>query len=105
MTIQVFICHAQRTVDIKDIIRSKWRNSEFAFLWAFHTTVGDEKSPDESIHLAAAIQFSGFRSVIDTMWSVDDEVARRLCLFFTTSWSMIRGDWTAHGLGWRCTRL
>ncbi|KAG2361893.1 hypothetical protein BDR07DRAFT_1091156 [Suillus spraguei] len=47
---------------IKDIIRSNWRNSEFAFLSAFHTTVGDEKSPDESIHLAAAMQFSGFCS-------------------------------------------
>ncbi|KAG2354048.1 hypothetical protein BDR07DRAFT_1614503 [Suillus spraguei] len=47
---------------IKDIFRSNWRNSEFAFLSAFHTTVGDEKSPDESIHLAAAMQFSGFCS-------------------------------------------
>ncbi|KAG1824850.1 uncharacterized protein BJ212DRAFT_1322787 [Suillus subaureus] len=46
-----------------DIIRSNWENPEFAFLSACHTTVGDEKSPDESIHLAAAMQFSGFRSV------------------------------------------
>ncbi|KAG2751767.1 hypothetical protein P692DRAFT_201786700 [Suillus brevipes Sb2] len=60
---------------IKDIIRSDWQNPEFAFLSACHTTVGDEKSPDESIHLAAAMQFSGFRSVIGSMWSVDDEVA------------------------------
>ncbi|KAG2033260.1 CHAT domain-containing protein [Suillus americanus] len=63
---------------IKDIIRSNWQNPEFAFLSACHTTVGDEKSPDESIHLAAAMQFSGFRSVIGSMWSVDDEVARQV---------------------------
>ncbi|KAG2738928.1 hypothetical protein P692DRAFT_20841654, partial [Suillus brevipes Sb2] len=58
---------------IKDIIRSNWQNPEFAFLSACHTTVGDKKSPDESIHLAAAMQFSGFRSVVGSMWSVDDE--------------------------------
>ncbi|KAG1824807.1 CHAT domain-containing protein [Suillus subaureus] len=76
---------------IKDIIRSNWQHPEFAFLSACHTTVGGETSPDESIHLAAAMQFSGFRSVIGSMWSVDDEVARQ-------------GDWTARGLRWHCTR-
>jgi hypothetical protein len=64
---------------IKDIIRSNWRNLEFAFLSACHTTVGDEKSPDESIHLAAAMQF---RSVIGSMWSVDDEVAQEVVSAF-----------------------
>ncbi|KAG1875785.1 TPR-like protein [Suillus subluteus] len=67
---------------IKDIIRSNWENSEFAFLSACHTTVGDEKNPDESIHLAAAMQFCGFRSVIGSMWSVDDEVARQVVSAF-----------------------
>jgi len=60
---------------IRDVIRSRWQNPEFAFLSACHTTVGDKTSPDEEIHLAAAMQFSGFRSVIGSMWSVDDEVA------------------------------
>ncbi|KAG2131138.1 TPR-like protein [Suillus cothurnatus] len=55
---------------------------QFAFLSACHTTVGDEKSPDESIHLAAAMQFSGFRSVIGSMWSVDDDVARQVVSAF-----------------------
>ncbi|KAG1748187.1 CHAT domain-containing protein [Suillus lakei] len=67
---------------IKDIIRSNWQNPEFAFLSACHTTVGDEKSPDESIHLAAAMQFSGFRSVIGSMWSVDDTVAQQVVSAF-----------------------
>ncbi|KAG1854580.1 CHAT domain-containing protein [Suillus subluteus] len=66
---------------IRDIIRSNWQNLEFAFLSTCHT-VGDEKSPDESIHLAAAMQFSGFRSVIGSMWSVDDEVARQVVSAF-----------------------
>ncbi|KAG1805922.1 TPR-like protein [Suillus variegatus] len=67
---------------IKDIIRSNWQNPQFAFLSACQITVGDEKSPDESIHLAAAMQFCGFRSVIGSMWSVDDEVARQVVSAF-----------------------
>jgi len=67
---------------IKDIIRSNWQNPEFAFLSACHTTVGDENSPDESIHLAAAMQFSGFHSVIGSMWSIDDDVARQVVSTF-----------------------
>ncbi|KAG2130228.1 CHAT domain-containing protein [Suillus clintonianus] len=67
---------------IKDIIRSRLQNPEFAFLSACHTTVGDESSPDEAINLAAAMQFSGFRSVIGSMWSVDDEVARQVVTAF-----------------------
>ncbi|KAG2113266.1 CHAT domain-containing protein [Suillus cothurnatus] len=67
---------------IKDIIRSNWQNPEFAFLSACHTTMGDENSPDESIHLAAAMQFSGFHSVIGSMWSVNDDVARQVVSTF-----------------------
>jgi hypothetical protein len=37
---------------IKDIMRSRGQNPEFAFLSACHTTVGDESSPDEATHLA-----------------------------------------------------
>jgi CHAT domain-containing protein len=67
---------------IREIIRSRWQNPEFAFLSACHTTVGDKTSPDEAIHLAAAMQFSGFRSVIGSMWSVDDEAARQVVSAF-----------------------
>ncbi|KAJ8579563.1 hypothetical protein M405DRAFT_895140 [Rhizopogon salebrosus TDB-379] len=38
--------------------------------------------PDESIHLAAAMQFSGFRSVIGSMWSVDDKVVGQIVSAF-----------------------
>ena len=67
---------------IRDIIRTHWQNPEFAFLSACHTTVGDELSPDEAIHLAAAMQFSGFRSVIGSMWSVDDDVVGQIVSIF-----------------------
>ncbi|KAG1725327.1 CHAT domain-containing protein [Suillus lakei] len=48
--------------------------SEFAFLSACHTAAGDRTAPDEAVHLAAAMQFAGFRGVVGTMWAVDDAV-------------------------------
>ncbi|KAG1793810.1 CHAT domain-containing protein [Suillus variegatus] len=49
--------------------------AEFAFLSACHTTIGNEETPNEVIHLAAGLQFSGFKSIIGTLWEVDDSVA------------------------------
>ena len=57
---------------IQRIIQCEPQDPQFAYLSACHTTVGDEESPDEVIHLASAIQFAGFRSVIGTMWAVDE---------------------------------
>jgi CHAT domain-containing protein len=67
---------------IKDIVRSDRQDQEFAFLSACHATAGDENSPAESIHLAAAMQFSGFRSVVGSMWSVNDDVAHQVAYTF-----------------------
>ncbi|KAG1900928.1 CHAT domain-containing protein [Suillus fuscotomentosus] len=63
---------------LSDIIQAEPENPEFAFLSACHTAVGDKKAPDEVIHLAAGMQFSGFRGVIGTMWAVDDNTARHM---------------------------
>ncbi|KAG1897223.1 CHAT domain-containing protein [Suillus fuscotomentosus] len=52
--------------------------AEFAFLSACHTAVGDEETPDKVIHLAAGLQFSGFKSIIGTLWEVDDSVAKHI---------------------------
>ena len=57
---------------VENIMQYDLQNAQFTYLSACHTTVGDEESPDEVIHLAAAMQFAGFRSVIGTMWAVDD---------------------------------
>ena len=67
---------------IERIIRCDLENPEFAYLSACHTTVGDEESPDQVIHLAAAMQFSGFRSVIGTMWAVDDGYTNQITSTF-----------------------
>ena len=57
---------------IQRIIGCDFKNPEFAYLSACHTTVGDEESLDEVIHLASVMQFAGFHSVIGTMWAVGD---------------------------------
>jgi CHAT domain-containing protein/tetratricopeptide (TPR) repeat protein len=67
---------------IQRIIGCDFKNPEFAYLSACHTTVGDEESPDEVIHLASAMPFVGFRSVIGTMWAVDDGETNKITSTF-----------------------
>ncbi|KAG1793385.1 CHAT domain-containing protein, partial [Suillus subaureus] len=61
-----------------DIMENDTPHAEFASLSACHTAVGDEETPDEVIHLAAGLQFSGFKSVIGTLWVVDDAVVKHV---------------------------
>jgi CHAT domain-containing protein len=61
-----------------DIMDKNIPHAEFAFLSACHTAVGDKETPDEVIHLAAGLQFSGFKSVVGTLWEVDDAVAKHV---------------------------
>ncbi|KAG1830288.1 CHAT domain-containing protein [Suillus subalutaceus] len=65
-----------------DIMEKHIPHAEFAFLSACHTAVGDKETPDEVIHLAAGLQFSGFKSVIGTLWEVDDAVAKHVVKAF-----------------------
>ncbi|KAF8436580.1 hypothetical protein L210DRAFT_3647893 [Boletus edulis BED1] len=71
---------------IQQIIGCDLENPEFAYLSACHTTVGDEDSPDEVIHLASAMQFVGFRSVIGMMWAVDEAEMNKITSTFTSIW-------------------
>jgi CHAT domain-containing protein len=55
------------------IVRSQLPAAEFAFLAACHTAELTEGSfSDEGLHLAAAMQYCGFRSVVGTMWAMAD---------------------------------
>ncbi|KIJ34776.1 hypothetical protein M422DRAFT_181687 [Sphaerobolus stellatus SS14] len=67
---------------LTEIIKANLPSAEFAFLSACHTAVPDEWTPDEMIHLAAGMQFSGFRGVIGTMWAVDDSVVKYMVTAF-----------------------
>ncbi|KAG1759627.1 CHAT domain-containing protein [Suillus occidentalis] len=65
-------------VTLLDIMERDIPRAEFAFLSACHTAVGDKKTPDEVVHLAAGLQFAGFKSVVGTLWEVDDSVAKHV---------------------------
>ncbi|CAE6478803.1 unnamed protein product [Rhizoctonia solani] len=63
------------TLDLASINRRSFKNKGLAFLSACQTARGDEKLPDEAVHLASGMLMAGYPSVIATMWSVSDQDA------------------------------
>ncbi|KAG8738820.1 hypothetical protein FRC11_001119, partial [Ceratobasidium sp. 423] len=63
------------TLDLATISRRSFKNKGLAFLSACQTATGDEKLPDEAIHLASGMLMAGYPSVIATMWSIKDSDA------------------------------
>ncbi|KAJ1305468.1 hypothetical protein OPQ81_000476 [Rhizoctonia solani] len=63
------------TLDLASINRRSFKNKGLAYLSACQTAKGDEKLPDEAIHLASGMLMAGYTSVIATMWSVMDDDA------------------------------
>jgi CHAT domain-containing protein len=61
---------------------------EFAYLSGCKTALGGADLPDEAITLAAALQYTGFRHVIATLWSVGDEHAAQVA---TDVYTMLAG--------------
>ncbi|KAI9458193.1 CHAT domain-containing protein [Lactarius psammicola] len=87
-----FELYGDGRLTLLEIVRSHLPTAEFAFLSACHTAEVTEGSVvDEVLHLAAAVQYCGFRSVVGTMWAMVDEDGRDLAehfykaLFSTTS--------------------
>ncbi|TDL18329.1 hypothetical protein BD410DRAFT_775091 [Rickenella mellea] len=57
------------------IIQKHITHAEFVFLSACQTATGDERRPEEAIHLAAGMLVAGFKGVIGTTWSIRDNDA------------------------------
>ncbi|KAF9456412.1 TPR-like protein [Collybia nuda] len=69
-----FQLYNKEHLTVLDLAMAKLPNAEFAFLSACHSAAGNiHGTPDESIHLAGAMQFSGFRSVVGTLWAMTDD--------------------------------
>ncbi|THH12051.1 hypothetical protein EW146_g7828, partial [Bondarzewia mesenterica] len=58
---------------VSRIMQQPMPNASLAFLSACQTAMGDDKLPDEAMHLAATLLFAGFRGTVATMWSIYDE--------------------------------
>jgi CHAT domain-containing protein len=65
-------------LSVADLAGMRLRHADLAFLSACETAAGSPKLPDESIHLAAAIQLLGFRHVIATLWTIQDAPGARI---------------------------
>jgi CHAT domain-containing protein len=53
---------------IQDVMELNLPHAVLAYLSACETAKGDERAPDQAVHLAASMLFCGFRSVVGTMW-------------------------------------
>ncbi|KIM73085.1 hypothetical protein PILCRDRAFT_15531 [Piloderma croceum F 1598] len=65
-------------LELGEIASKRLSNGQFAFLSACQAASGKKDLPGEAMHLAAGIQFSGFSSVIATMWRIRDEDAPKV---------------------------
>ncbi|TFY59657.1 hypothetical protein EVG20_g7702 [Dentipellis fragilis] len=65
-------CLKDGMLELSAIMEKSLQHAELAFLSACQTATGDEKRPDEGIHLAAGMLLAGYRSVLGTMWSIKD---------------------------------
>ncbi|KAH9059790.1 CHAT domain-containing protein [Lactarius vividus] len=86
-----FKLHGDSRLTLLDIVRSRLPDAEFAFLSCCHTAeITEESIADEALHLAAAMQYCGFRSVVGTMWEMADTDGRDLAKGFYKS--LLSGD-------------
>ncbi|KAN0134179.1 CHAT domain containing protein [Lactarius tabidus] len=68
-----FKLHEGSRLTLLDIVRSRLPDAEFAFLSCCHTAeITEDSVADEALHLTAAMQYCGFRSVVGTMWEMAD---------------------------------
>ena len=68
-----FLLHDDQRLTLVDLVQARLPNADLAFLSACHSAaININNTPDEGIHLAAALQFCGFRSVVGTLWAMAD---------------------------------
>ena len=81
-----FKLHGDSRLTLLDIARSRLPNAAFAFLSCCHAAeITEESIADEALHLTAAMQYCGFRSVVGAMWEMADTVGRDLAKNFYKS--------------------
>jgi tetratricopeptide (TPR) repeat protein len=60
---------------LEEIVKLDLPKAEFAYLSACQTTTGDEALSDEAVHIAGGMLLAGYRGVVATMWSIEDNLA------------------------------
>ncbi|KAH9179048.1 CHAT domain-containing protein [Lactarius sanguifluus] len=81
-----FKLHGGSRLTLLDIVRSRLPDAEFAFLACCHAAeITEDSVADEALHLTAAMQYCGFRSVVGTMWEMADTDGQDLAKSFYRS--------------------
>jgi CHAT domain-containing protein len=60
---------------LEEVIKLDLPKAEFAFLSACQTVTGEETLSDEAVHIAGGMLLAGYRGVVATMWSIQDDLA------------------------------
>jgi CHAT domain-containing protein len=70
-------CLPDGRLTIRALMHFELSEALFAFCSACETAKGDSQQPDQTVHLAAAMLFVGFRSLVATLWCSTGPFARR----------------------------
>jgi CHAT domain-containing protein len=70
-TKSAFLLHDGR-LELSRLMSTSLPRAELAVLSACQTAKGDGGLPDEAVHLAAGMLAAGYRSVVATLWSIND---------------------------------
>ncbi|HEY9328259.1 MAG TPA: CHAT domain-containing protein [Streptomyces sp.] len=77
--------HAANPLTLHAMTRLDLRHAQLAYLSACSTTHTREDQADEATHLTAAFQLAGYRSVIGTLWPINDRTAITVARDFYTN--------------------
>ena len=81
-----FKLHGGSRLTLLDIVRSRLPDAEFALLSCCHSAeITEDSVADEALHLTAAMQYCGFRSVVGTLWEMADTDGQDLAKSFYKS--------------------
>jgi hypothetical protein len=67
--------HQSAPLTLHAITRLNLRQARLAYLSACSTTDAGQRQADEATHLTAAFQLAGYRSIIGTLWPINDQAA------------------------------
>ncbi|TDD86692.1 CHAT domain-containing protein [Actinomadura darangshiensis] len=77
--------HLDQPLTVSAIGRLRLDRGELAYLSACSTTDTSERHADEAVHVTAAFQLVGYRSVVGTLWPVNDRAAATIAENFYTN--------------------
>lgn len=76
--------HQERALTVADVSRLDIPHADLAYLSACETTDTAPRFADEALHITAAFQTAGYRSVVGSLWKVQGTLGTRIAEAFYT---------------------